>query len=824
MPKQVEQTYVKLTEQYRTLYSIDVGKWRRAHQASISDIMPSMVQLMDVYEDATLDTHLSAKLQSRSLNVLNTPFRFVRNGEIDQDLTNDMKKRWLYDVIGHIHDAIYYGYTPLEWHFDKVGKVKDVNLMDRRHFLPNKNLIVPNVHLMDGVDITQPPYCYVYSLVKYKGLGLLLECAKYTIFKKHATAHWQQLQQLFGIPMRIAKAQTNNKQVLDKVFTTLKNIGTAGFGILPSGFDIEFIEAAKSDPYKIFQEAINVCNQELSMRVLGTPESTDSRGSFAREKVNYDRHHDVAFADLRFVEFVINDEILPLLNMWGYDLDGIRFEFDPSASLKLADSQLEIDLALMHHFSISPEYFKETYGVPVEEKVEAVPPTPAPIEKKKTEPSTPTVLDNVINDIPFNVLEVALTGIVPDVPVGVDLSLLSIPAYVEEYIQLIYNQNYDFALLSVDGALRTGDELWQGIVEGLELDQVSNEDRVANWAMMQQRNIYAFSAAKSYAELKTMRDFVFRDGKTRPFTQFREDALNIYAIYNDHWLRAEYNAVVRGRVLGKAWLDIERDKDLYPFLKYRTQGDSRVRAEHAKLDGLVLPVDSPLWSKIYPPNGWNCRCKKPLQLREDQLTESQRLTAMSDGEARRIESLFDREISDTYWHRNTGMQAILEADNTNYVKAAPAVPFEEMDAVRHYRMKEMSDLIGDDRPILQSDDVTAKAWFDAMMETHDNDGDVFWLKAKHVPVRITVDDVLFYDLKRRPFVNGFVTVEFENILLDPNEIWLGQNGGIETMTFVKYYQNIATSITVIKDLQQWTAYSVATNTGVLRQGILIYRK
>jgi len=36
--------------------------------------------------------------------------------------------------------------------------------------------------------------------------------------------------------------------------------------------------------------------------------------------------------------------------------------------------------------------------------------------------------------------------------------------------------------------------------------------------------------------------------------------------------------------------------------------DDRVRPEHEALDGTKLAKDDPAWSKIMPPNGYNCRC------------------------------------------------------------------------------------------------------------------------------------------------------------------------------------------------------------------------
>lgn len=48
--------------------------------------------------------------------------------------------------------------------------------------------------------------------------------------------------------------------------------------------------------------------------------------------------------------------------------------------------------------------------------------------------------------------------------------------------------------------------------------------------------------------------------------------------------------------------------DLFEFWEYRAVGDKRTRPSHQELDGLILPKSHRFWNKVFPPNGWACRC------------------------------------------------------------------------------------------------------------------------------------------------------------------------------------------------------------------------
>jgi SPP1 gp7 family putative phage head morphogenesis protein len=123
------------------------------------------------------------------------------------------------------------------------------------------------------------------------------------------------------------------------------------------------------------------------------------------------------------------------------------------------------------------------------------------------------------------------------------------------------------------------------------------------------KNIYAFSGAKTYAQLEQINQLLYdQDGKLRPFNEFAVLAKNINRQYNVNYLQAEYQTARTAAQMAEKWERLQETKDLFPNLKYRSVGDSRVRPEHERLNGIIKPIDDTFWSKYYPPLDWRCRC------------------------------------------------------------------------------------------------------------------------------------------------------------------------------------------------------------------------
>jgi len=89
---------------------------------------------------------------------------------------------------------------------------------------------------------------------------------------------------------------------------------------------------------------------------------------------------------------------------------------------------------------------------------------------------------------------------------------------------------------------------------------------------------------------------------------------------NPYHLRTNYDTAANAAYAAGQWEQIVENKASFPYLRYVTVQDNKVRDEHIPLNGLIFPVDDPFWDTYMPPNDWNCRCSVE-QLMESELPE-----------------------------------------------------------------------------------------------------------------------------------------------------------------------------------------------------------
>lgn len=122
-------------------------------------------------------------------------------------------------------------------------------------------------------------------------------------------------------------------------------------------------------------------------------------------------------------------------------------------------------------------------------------------------------------------------------------------------------------------------------------------------------NLASFSAFKNHSNTQELiTQLINSDGTLKSYSKWRRDIAPTLTTYNDDWLQAEYQTALASSRMAEKWRNFQRRKATYPYLRYVTQNDGRVRDEHRPLHGVTRLVDDPFWNTYFPPNGWRCRC------------------------------------------------------------------------------------------------------------------------------------------------------------------------------------------------------------------------
>ena len=165
---------------------------------------------------------------------------------------------------------------------------------------------------------------------------------------------------------------------------------------------------------------------------------------------------------------------------------------------------------------------------------------------------------------------------------------------------------------SIDEAMARyfANKLWEATQEGYgqTLASVAYDSPDYNMLKALRENVFQFSAAKNYAQLKELTLALIDDtGNIVDFSTFKEIAFKINEKYVRTWLQTEYDTAIASAQMAGKWVDINANKGTLPLLQYDAVIDSHTSQICIPLNGTILPVGHPFWNHFYPPNHFNCR-------------------------------------------------------------------------------------------------------------------------------------------------------------------------------------------------------------------------
>lgn len=376
-----KKAFIELQRTTDALTRRDIGDWRSAWQLAINVDNPNRQRLYDIYRDVSVDLHLSGCIQQREGFVLSRSFKIVDNdGKENKEAAAYFNTSWFKQLMRYTLQSNYWGHSLIELG-DVILDQNDrltfdgVTLLSRKHVIPEKGRIITDLSQdwHSGIPYREDPF--IGNLIEVgqpEDLGLYLKAATQTIPKKNALSFWDTFAEIFGMPMRIARTTTRDRNELNKMENTMQKFGTAGYAILQQGTEIEVVESTKGDAFNVYDKRIDRSNSELSKLVIGQTMTIEDGSSLSQSQTHLEVFKNIVEADCDLIRDMANNQLLPRMIQHGFPLQGYHFEWDYSTDYT-PEQQKAYEEMVLNNYEVEPAYFQEKYNMPVTKRKETVP-------------------------------------------------------------------------------------------------------------------------------------------------------------------------------------------------------------------------------------------------------------------------------------------------------------------------------------------------------------------------------------------------------------------------------------------------------------------
>jgi len=343
----------------------DVGTLKQAIERAESVHCPNRYRLFDLYRDVlTLDGHLSGVCEKRIKAITNKTMFFAdRDGRKVDELDSLIESSKFERLVEVMMQTLLWGTSAVEF---VVGDKFDFVEIDRRHIRPEKRMIAKSQFDYEGLKIEDYPY--VWLMGRTDDLGLLLRCSMFALYKRSGIGDFAQYVEIFGQPVRIVKYDAYDLETQKKLKEILDESGSSLVMMLPKQADFEMMDGKTSNGNgELHERIIKVCNQEMSVAILGNSETTTSSSSsgYAQAEIHAGQQMELTQSDMRYVINMLNsDFFLGILASYGYPVEGGRFVFEEEKNIAALKERLDIDLKVSEKVPFSDDYWYETYSIP----------------------------------------------------------------------------------------------------------------------------------------------------------------------------------------------------------------------------------------------------------------------------------------------------------------------------------------------------------------------------------------------------------------------------------------------------------------------------
>lgn len=343
----------------------DLDSWRRALREADSVDRPRRRQLMDLYADVMLDALLTSQIEQRIGRTLSSEFSLKNTlDKVDETSTRLLSEAvWFPLLLRYMLESVFYGHSLVEFDVTEADGIC-VTLIPRQNVVPEQGLFLFDSSADEGEYYRELREfgTYIVEFGAPGNYGLLNKAVPHALFKKFAHSCWSELCEIYGIPPRYIKTNTQDPAMLDRAEDMLRDMGSAAYFIIDTTEEFEFAKGADTNG-DVYNNLIALCNSEMSMLISGAQIGQDTKnGNRSKEEVAIGQLKKYVGSDKRQVEDWMNSLVLPALYRLGFLPEGLRFSFNSEEDT----GQLwERTAQAMQYYEIDPAWIRDKFGIEV---------------------------------------------------------------------------------------------------------------------------------------------------------------------------------------------------------------------------------------------------------------------------------------------------------------------------------------------------------------------------------------------------------------------------------------------------------------------------
>lgn len=351
----------------------DIADLKRAKDMALNADNPSNWALQSLLNNIMDDAHLTSQVGNRKEQVFSSDYNiYSADGKVDPEGTLWVQSSETTPVfIESILDSGLYGYSLTELSYGADGKLYNTDL-PRMNAIPQKGIWLP--------DYTTDSNPIKYRELKEYGnwifefnklnlgkehLGLLVKAIAHVLFKRFAQSCWSELCEIYGIPPRWMKTNTQDPAMLNRADQMMRDMGAAAYFIIDETEELQFAQGVQTNG-DVYNRLMTVCNNEMSLLVSGAIIGQDTKyGSNSKEQASQEMLWLKVQADMRDVQTMYNNRVVPALVRHGILKEGSVFKFEKAEDI---NKLMDMVIKLLEHYDIDAAWIYDKFGIEVKDK------------------------------------------------------------------------------------------------------------------------------------------------------------------------------------------------------------------------------------------------------------------------------------------------------------------------------------------------------------------------------------------------------------------------------------------------------------------------